>query len=60
MGWLSDSTRFLVFLVIGAVCYAVAAVAFGEFVHPAELAVFAVGLAAVLGLFWYYAADLRE
>ncbi|MCL9814729.1 hypothetical protein [Natranaeroarchaeum aerophilus] len=60
MTWASDSTRFLVLLAVGAVCYAVAAVAFDEFTHPIELAIFVLGLAAVLGLFWYYADELRE
>jgi len=60
MTWASDSTRFLVLLIVGAVCYAVAAVAFGDFVHPLELAIFTLGLFAVLGLFWYYAEELQD
>lgn len=60
MNWVSDSTRFLLLLLVGAVCYVVAVVSFGDLLHPLELAVFGIGLAAVLGLFWYYADELRE
>lgn len=60
MGWASDASRFLVWLAVGAFAYLVAVIYLGEFVSPVDLALFGLGLLAILGLFWYYADDLRE
>lgn len=60
MTWASDASRLLVWGAVGLVAYVAATIYLGEFVSPLDLALFGVGLVAVLALFWYYADELRE